>query len=306
MRRALFVILSGAVGFAAMAACQSLAGIGDLAIGPCKGGACPDDADTSGEGGSVREGGVLPAVDSGAPCLGKTPGVRVGSAENSFCIDPKEVSIADYQAFLDAKIDPATQTDVCVWNGTFTPSRPPVPDGGTAPPGTDPATYVDWCDARAYCAWAGKYLCGQAQNGKKTGPVTVEGLADYRTHQWMLACSAEARLTYPYGSLFDPSKCNLADYDAGHPVPVGSLPGCEGGFTGVFDLVGNVWEWYDGPCKSGSLEVDGGDGGAQSDGCSSLKGGSYGDRGPTIDCRLDLTVRRDVANAAIGFRCCSD
>jgi formylglycine-generating enzyme required for sulfatase activity len=242
-------------------------------------------------------------IDSGVPCTGKPlpQGLRVGSTSNSFCIDTTEVSNLQYDLFLNGKVDPKTQPSVCAWNASFERERP---DGGGDP--NAPAVGVDWCDALAYCTWAGKSLCGKVENGKKTGPVTPEGLSDYTSHQWMLACSAEGRLRYPYGGLHDPGKCNLGDLDAGHPLPVGTAPGCIGGYQGLHDLVGNVWEWFDGPCKGGALEVDGGDGGPASDSCI-LKGGSYADFGAAVDCRYESgAVRRDLRGSNVGIRCCAD
>jgi len=291
------------VAIATVVACGTLAGIDDYTIGECKGGPCaPDASDFD----SVfdEDARVLPPDDSGVPCPGKPapPAVRVGAPGNTFCIDTTEVTNAQYDEFIAAKVDPKSQPAECVWNSSFARERP---DGGGIP--NEPAVGVDWCDARAYCSWAGKYLCGKVENGKKTGPVTLEGLSDYKSHQWMLACSAEGRLRYPYGGLHDPEKCNLAELDAGAALPVGTAPGCVGGYQGIHDLVGNVWEWFDGPCTNDrALEVDGGDGGPASDGCL-LKGGSYVDRGPAHDCRNESSnVRRDLRQRNVGFRCCSD
>jgi formylglycine-generating enzyme len=291
MRRA-FVVAS-----VALASCTTIAGIGDYVIGECKGGNCTGDADT---GALPSDSGPAPADDSGVPCQGTAEplAVRIGSPGNTFCIDSTEVTVGQYKAFLAAGVAPSSQPPACVWNTSFAPD--PSDAGANVP-----VTGVDWCDALAYCTWAGKYLCGVVENGKKVGPVTLERTSDFRSHQWLLACSAEARQRYPYGGLFDPSKCNLADYDAGAPVPATST--CVGGYAGIHDMIGNVWEWYDGPCRAdGSLEVDGGDGGPASDNCF-LKGGSFLDRGGGYDCRLDINnIRRDHHGTNVGFRCCSD
>lgn len=293
---------------ASVVACGLVAGIDDLEIGECKGGVClPDgsEPDTSFEPDAT----ILPPVDSGVACVGKPlpPALRVGSEGNTFCIDTTEVSNAHYKEFLAAKVDLKTQPAECVWNSSFEPMKFGNPDAGP-PPDAVPVVGVDWCDAFAYCKWAGKYLCGKVENGKKVGPVTLEGTSDYKSHQWMLACSAEARLRYPYGGLYDQSKCNLFDFDAGRALPVGTVPGCIGGYQGLRDLVGNVWEWYDGPCRpdAGLEPPDAGDGGPASHDCW-LKGGSYANAGPVYDCRYDLTgIRRDLKNPTVGFRCCSD
>ncbi|MBX3204117.1 MAG: formylglycine-generating enzyme family protein [Labilithrix sp.] len=301
-----FVSRGISVGSVAMVvACGALVGIDGYTIGECKGGVCVPDA---GESDALAEddSGAIAPDDSGVACPGKPlpPAIRIGPPGNTFCIDTTEVSNAAYDAFLAAKVDPKGQPPECAWNASFDRDRPEEDDGGVP---EKPVVGVDWCDARAYCAWAGKYLCGKVEDGKKTGPVTLEGLSDYTSHQWMLACSAEARLRYPYGGLYDPAKCNLVDYDAGRALPVGTVPGCVGGYQGIHDLVGNVWEWFDGPCSAdGALEVDGGDGGPASDGCL-LKGGSFLDNGAPFDCRLEATnIRRDLRQYNVGFRCCSD
>jgi formylglycine-generating enzyme required for sulfatase activity len=303
---ALFALLAPAVAMAALA-CQALAGINDLVIGDCKGGACSKDGGPDNVGPS-NEGGVVAAVDSGVPCNGKGPrGVRVGAGDNTFCIDATEVTVAQYKEFVAANVPIASQPGLCQWNASFESAYPaPNADAGIVAPGdAEPEAYVNWCQALAYCSWAGKYLCGKAEKGKKTGPVTLDSLQNTQTNQWLLACSAGGQQDYPYGAIFDPSKCNLADLDAGQVLAAGSLPGCTGGFAGVSDMVGNVWEWYDGPCGIGALEVDGGDGGPQSDECP-LRGGSYGNRGADFNCRTDTGVRRDARGASVGFRCCSD
>lgn len=281
---------------AGSAACGWFAGIDDLEIGECKGGPCPDSAANPPPPSSL-DGAPLPGPDGEAPCPGQgTPAARVGG----FCIDTLEVTRARYREFLAAAVDPRGQPAVCAWNESFAPDE--VDAGEDVP-----ITGIDWCDAVAYCTWAGKYLCGRFENGAKTGPVSLDGLADFRTSQWMFACSEEGRRAYSYGGIFDPTKCNMAELEAGALVPAGSLPDCVGGFPGIFDLIGNAWEWYDGPCiADGSLEVDGGDGGPASDDCR-IKGGGFPNPGADVGCGFDARgIRRDLRAPWLGFRCCSD
>jgi len=283
---------------AMLASCTTIAGIGDYVIGACRGGNCSEDAGASPP---ASDAGPIAADDSGVPCQGRAgpAALRIGSTGNTFCVDTTEVTVAQYRAFVAAQVPVAGQPASCTWNTDFTPDPA---DAGR----DDPVTGVDWCDALAFCAWAGKYLCGVAENGRKVGPVTPERTGDFRAHQWLLACSAEGRLRYPYGGFYDPAKCNLADLEAGAPLPSGTTS-CIGGYTGIYDMIGNVWEWYDGPCRpEGSLDADAGDAGPASDKCS-LKGGSYMDNGAAYDCRLDANeVRRDLRAPNVGFRCCSD
>jgi sulfatase modifying factor 1 len=296
----------GVVAGGGLVACTMVAGVDDFHIGECKGGKCEREQKDTGPGVVEQPGdsGPAPVVDSGSACQGndKPTMIRVGSGANTFCIDTREVSVANYKEFLAAAVPPGNQPALCAWNTTFDPFRTAAEiEAGTEAAPELPVTQVDWCDALAYCTWAGKYLCGRAENGKKVGAVTDEGLSDYQSHQWMLACSAEARLRYPYGGVFDPARCNVKDRDAGKLEPVGTLPGCIGGFEGLHDMVGNVWEYFDGPCKDGGV-----DGGPESDTCL-LKGASYLDLGDQNDCHLNSgPIRRDFHGVNVGFRCCSD
>lgn len=303
--RRTWVGLVCALSIASGIACSALAGIDDYVIGECKGGPCPTEAGALPDVFVPRDSAPIPVDDSGVPCLGREPqAVRVGATGNTFCIDTTEVTVGQYDAFLQAAIDPALQPSICAWNATFAPNIT-IEDGGSPPPPTRPVVGVDWCDALAYCTWAGKYLCGRVENGKKVGPVTTEGAFDNKTHQWLSACTAEGRRRLPYGSTFDPTKCNFIEYDAGTALDVGSAAGCIGGYDGVHDLLGNVWEWYDGPCTAAQFEVDGGDGGPATDGCG-VRGGGYTSAGETVDCSQNAVIARSTTGTHIGFRCCSD
>ena len=200
-RVARLALLAGAL--AIIAACAKVAGIDGLEIGECKGGgACSAEAGT-GEDGPFNQDETGPTPDGDVPFDGSTlpcPGnhgptmVRVGTAANNFCIDSTEVTVGQYRAFTDAKgTDVSGQPPQCAWNATY----------AAASGGTDeiPIAGVDWCDAHAFCAWAGKRLCGKHAAGKFVGSVGSTELGDFNTHEWLLACSDLGQLRYPYGSL---------------------------------------------------------------------------------------------------------
>ena len=75
---------------------------------------------------------------------------------------------------------------------------------------------------------------------------------------------------------------------------VGSLPGCQGGYPGIFDMVGNVSEWE----NSCDPATDAGPG------ACALRGGSYDYNFPQ-ECSLALKAERTYAHPGIGFRCCA-
>ncbi len=88
-----------------------------------------------------------------------------------YCIDQREVTRGEYKAFLDAKAgDVKGQPPGCAWNEGYAPVPDPEDPHGRYGCPTDswaletypdyPVVCVDICDAIAYCAWAGKRLCG--------------------------------------------------------------------------------------------------------------------------------------------------
>ena len=293
----------------ALAACAKVAGIDDLAIGACKGGGCEDEAADSGITIGDSDGSIDPESEGGGgfdaskPCPG-TSGptmVRVGTAANNFCIDHTEVSVKDYAAFTSAKgNDVGGQSAQCAWNTSFAPTI-----GGDD---DLPIAGVDWCDAKAYCQWAGKRLCGKHKDNTFQGSVTEDGLGEFTTHEWMLACSNVGQLKYPYGGTQVGTACNTGENDAGRTLPVGSKTSCQGGFAGLYDMVGNLWEWFDGPCVLPEAGADGAipDAGPAKDECF-VKGGAYLNVGAMLDCRVDgRGATRDHRGPEIGLRCCSD
>ncbi len=202
------------------------------------------------------------------------------------CIDSTEVTNADYAAFVAANVPTTGQPSYCSWNTSYTPSS------GWPATGKDnyPVVYVDWCDAYAYCKWAGKRLCGDVGGGPSA-------YAQYNSasSQWFNACSLAGLYPYPYGATYDPSACNGQDYGAKAALPVKQASKCEGAWTGVYDMSGNVWEWED-SCQSTS--------GAK-DQCR-LRGGSYWYNGSS-DLRCDTANENDrsTQNDIVGFRCCA-
>lgn len=211
--------------------------------------------------------------------------VKIPAGADTYCIDATEVTNEAYAKFLAAKPNTAGQPTFCAWNDSFVPTAWPAASGEEK----HPVTEVDWCDARAYCAWAGKRLCGRIGEGKL--PFTDH--ADPKRSEWFNACSNEGTREYPYGTSHDGEACNGVDKNVNTTVEVGSLEGCEGGAPGLFDMSGNVLEWED------SCDSETGD----KDRCH-IRGGSYGDNRDTLKCWYSQPVARSTQLPRIGFRCC--
>lgn len=159
--------------------------------------------------------------------------------------------------------------------------------------GENPRVYVDWFEAKALCAGAGKRLC--------------------RRSEWMLACEGPKRLPFPWGFVRQPSPCNIdraaIPFDVYAMLDdatregelarlwqadrIGSHPDCVSAF-GAYDMTGNVDEWTDDQADDPHSRHP-----------STLNGGYWG---PVRDtCRLTTTSHGPKFKFyQVGFRCCGD
>ena len=220
--------------------------------------------------------------------------VMIPTPEGNYCIDQTEVTQSQYAAFLATK--PATKDHSVAWCQTANQGYEPKIQDDTGQgsclvgavdvekKGEWPMVCVDWCDAYAYCAWAGKRLCGSRQGAGlalKTEPSSLDG-------QWEYACTNGGTSTFSTGQQPDGQTCA-----PGGDSPVSSHQECRGAkapFSGIYSLTGGVSEWED-SCNDEPVARD----------CS-VRTGS-----PTKEC----TDRGEysAANSGIpglGFRCCAD
>jgi formylglycine-generating enzyme required for sulfatase activity len=181
---------------------------------------------------------------------------------DAYFIDTHEVTNAQYAQFVKA-----------------TGRKPPY--HWTAPVDDKlPVFNVDWADASAYCAWAGKRLPTEAE-WERAARGGLEG-ADY-----------------PWGDKFD---AKLALHNAAEPRPVGQFP--PNGF-GLYDMAGGVSEWcsdwferlyYEkseprnpkGPPK-GEYKI--------------IRGGAWSDSPKRITVFFRNWVRPNQRTPNVGFRC---
>jgi formylglycine-generating enzyme required for sulfatase activity len=134
-----------------------------------------------------------------------------------------------------------------------------------------PVVLVDWHDAAAFCAWAGKTLPSE--------------------EQWEKAARGTDGRSFPWGDEFDENKCNcwltgIRDVTPVDKFPQGASPyGCQ-------DMSGNVWEWTNSPRRLG-YEV---------------RGGSYFEGDVRVRCYVSDDFRpwprAEVKGRNCGFRCC--
>lgn len=170
------------------------------------------------------------------------PGTPGGQFEvSAFAIAKYPITNAQFQAFLDANDG---YHDPKWWDYSLAASRwradnPSARD--TAFPGDMlPRTNVCWYDAVAFCQWL----------SHKTGqPITLP-----TEHQWQRAAQGDDNRLYPWGSEFDPKRCNIRSRGV---TPVTQYPDGASPF-GVCDMIGNVLEWCLNEWSSGETGLDNG------------------------------------------------
>ena len=102
---------------------------------------------------------------------------------------------------------------------------------------------LGWCDAAAYCAWAGKRLCGAIGGGQTPEKAVSDPLAD----EWLYVCTNGGKTKYPYGDTEDKTKCSADDR-----ASVDAYPACAGAdapFSAVMGMTDSQGagqgEWVD-------------------------------------------------------------
>ena len=289
-----------------MTGCALLTSFDGLSRGPdatttaCEAGDCVDAQAPTTED-AADAGHDAASHEAGCP-TGRGPEmVRVRDS----CIDSTEVTVGQYRAFLNAMalLDDrglGAQGAECSWNQTFTPEYwyPRTPREASlslTPAQIDerPIGVVDWCDARAFCAWSGKRLCGKVGGG----PIDLEA-APTVAGEWFVACSQNGLNAYPYGPSYVAGRCHDSIGDNDRREAVKSFPECVGGYEGLFDMSGNMAEWIDACESTGAPD-------AATINCAAI-GGPWNFPASSVRCdSLDLR-RPDDPVPQVGIRCCAD
>jgi formylglycine-generating enzyme required for sulfatase activity len=134
--------------------------------------------------------------------------------------------------------------------------------------GAEPWVDVDWPGASAACTAAGKRLC--------------------EADEWLEACQGPSGREFPYGDSFVRGRCHDASFGSEAAFATGSFLECEGGYGGLFDVAGNVWEWT-AACPGGRCE---------------LRGGSFRNGERDMRCTAADDSGRSYTAHNVGFRCC--
>lgn len=184
----------------------------------------------------------------------------------AFSIDVREVTKEEYAKFLEATGRKPPES----WEkGKYTGS------------GREPVTDVDWNDAFEYAKWAGKRL-----------PTEQE---------WEVAASGKDHLLYPWGNEWKDGKANTKEMGTSGPQPAGVFPSPSP--FGLFDTVGNVWEWTASeptPYPGSSSRV------ADAAKYRVIKGGAWNEGLKVATTTGRNWIEKDVKSPSLGFRCAKD
>lgn len=249
-------------------------------------------AGAAGTGGALAcAGGCQPLEEcwKGERCITKSVSVPSG-----FSIDATEVTRSQYEAWLATNPAATGQQSTCDWNTSFAPDSTCMAQTSVCQgAGCDnhPQVCVDWCDAAAYCQAIGRHVCGKIGGGV----VTVDN--DPNTSQWFHVCTSGGVNDFVYGDAPDEAACHDYMPPTTTTEPVSSMPGCQSssaGYAGIFDLVGNVWEWENNCFGDGATAI-----------CHP-RGFSFGPGAAMPMCDGSNYAERSAPADNIGFRCCKD
>jgi formylglycine-generating enzyme required for sulfatase activity len=251
----------------------------------------------TGAGGSSGAGGSALASSGGSPQCQGVKGAEMMFVDDGqgsgYCIDVREASVAEFNLFKTYAGDTPKQAAPCSanlgWQNIGDSSQLPT-------------RYVDWCDASAFCSWAGKRLCGRIGGGANT---TSTEANDPALDEWYRACTNAGQWIYPYGDAFNGNICNT--HTPGNNVDnVGTNIDCHGTddpYDKLLDMSGNVAEWttYCEPDTAGAIPDE--------DEYCFLRGGDFTTVNPETSGRCDYVEKKQRLEAptiTMGIRCCKD
>lgn len=238
----------------------------------------------------------------------------------AYAIDRHEVTNGQYRRFLDwmrvtgdhrfcAPGEPAGKDHTPRYWRTFNPLlrdpayRPLAQYGAddTFTAADKPVVGVDWWDAAAYAAWAGKRLPTEAE--------------------WERAARGTDGRRWPWGDGWDWGRANIggeklgADVNARgrekdgfiYPAPVGSFPDGRSP-AGCDDMAGNAAEWcadwYRADLGAAGVTTD--PAGPPTGEARVVRGGGSNQMASSVRCAARFSHEPDFRHFTLGFRCAQD
>jgi len=189
-----------------------------------------------------------------------------------FKIEPKEATVAEFRAFVDATGHQTTAEASgysYVWNGEKSKKVDNVnwrqPE--YAADDNQPVTHLSYEDAASYCAWKDARLPSEAE--------------------WEFAARGSSGTIFPWGNDWSPELLSWGGNSDSKPASVGSFPKSNSTYP-AYDYAGSVWEW---------IQSDNAD-------TAYLKGGSYMENNPAnIRSAARLNQKKLLSHSDYGVRC---
>jgi sulfatase modifying factor 1 len=208
--------------------------------------------------------------------------LQIARLAEGFFIARAPVTVAEFARFVEAtgyRTTAEEQGRSRAWTGTEWEwvegadwRHPQGPGSGVEGAMDHPVVHVSWYDAVAYAEWAGLRLPTE--------------------EDWEKAARGTDGREYPWGDVFDESRCNTSESGIGATTAVGDYsPDGDSPYKCV-DMAGNVWEWTSSEYGSSSdIRV--------------LRGGSWYFNLNDARGSYRLGYRPDYSYGCIGFRCVS-
>jgi len=138
--------------------------------------------------------------------------------------------------------------------------------------GVLPSASLSYYQAKRACENAGKRICTDAEI--------------------VAACKGPKNQNYPYGNSYQSGTCNDMAASYKKPLQTAQLSKCVGGYPGIYDISGNVYETAMGTAGAASCK---------------WRGGSYNHISNYSSCSgATFGCTPWKASPAVGFRCCRD
>ena len=135
--------------------------------------------------------------------------------------------------------------------------------------GEFPSTKISWFEAEVYCKKLEKRLCSG--------------------EEWEKACSGKSWYKYSYGDSFKSEVCGVIVKPRKDVNKSGIYPDCVSEY-GVYDMIGNVWEWTNDPVYGTNIK----------------RGGYVNANSTEANCFYRKPQPPKTAGIHDGFRCCKN